>query len=198
MITKANGAAAETGTRERDLITRVQAGDREAFGALYTEYHQTVFVHVLSRVSWNRSLAEDLTADVFLRALAKIGAFTYVGTSLGAWLCTIARNRVADHFKAAPTRRLSYTGDMASVADAWCSPAATTEDTVLTSLSDQDLYRALARLLPRQRRVLELRYLQGLSVGEAATALEVKEGAVKTLTYRAIANLRQAYQGVAA
>src|SRR5206468_11851041 len=80
------------------LVERAQAGEAEAFGLIYDRYFDTVFRFVYFRVG-NRQLAEDLTADTFLRALKRIGSFTWQGPDLGVWLVTIARNLVADHFK---------------------------------------------------------------------------------------------------
>src|SRR4029450_9068296 len=60
----------------------------------------------------NRQLAEDLTADTFLRALKRIGSFTWQGRDPGAWLVTIARNLVADHFKSGRYRLEVTTGDV--------------------------------------------------------------------------------------
>lgn len=76
------------------LVERAQAGEAEAFGLIYDRYVDTVFRFVYFRVG-NRQLAEDLTSDTFLRALKRIGSFTWQGRDLGAWLVTIARNLVA-------------------------------------------------------------------------------------------------------
>jgi RNA polymerase sigma-70 factor (ECF subfamily) len=70
-----------------------------------------VFRFVYFRVG-NRQLAEDLTSDTFLRALKRIGSFTWQGRDLGAWLVTIARNLVADHFKSGRYRLEVTTGDV--------------------------------------------------------------------------------------
>jgi RNA polymerase sigma-70 factor (ECF subfamily) len=93
------------------LVERAQAGEAEAFGLLYDRYFDTVFRFVYFRVG-NRQLAEDLTSDTFLRALKRIGSFTWQGRDLGAWLVTIARNLVADHFKSGRYRLEITTGDV--------------------------------------------------------------------------------------
>ena len=93
------------------LVERAQAGESEAFGLIYDRYVDTVFRFVYFRVG-NRQLAEDLTSDTFLRALKRIGSFTWQGRDLGAWLVTIARNLVADHFKSGRYRLEVTTGDV--------------------------------------------------------------------------------------
>src|SRR6185436_8708591 len=74
-----------------DLVARVQAGDTSAFDGIYRRYYDPVFRFIWFRVT-SRAVAEDLTSEVFLRALKRIGSFTWQGRDLGAWLITIARN----------------------------------------------------------------------------------------------------------
>lgn len=179
--------------REPALITRAQQGDPEAFGELYRMYHGTVATFIGLRVRSNPTLAEDLTADVFMKAWAKIGTFRWTGTSICAWLYTIARNVVADHFKVAETRRLTFVDQLTHAWDPWVSPVATAEDTVLSTLATADLHHALSGINPRQQAVIRLRFLRGLSVKETARTMGTTDGAVKTLQWRALDSLRRAY-----
>src|SRR5262249_44589004 len=93
------------------LVERAQAGDADAFGLIYDRYMDTVFRFIYFRAG-SRPLPEALTADTFLRALKRIGSFTWQGRDLGAWLVTIARNLVADHFKSGRYRLEVTTGDV--------------------------------------------------------------------------------------
>jgi RNA polymerase sigma-70 factor (ECF subfamily) len=166
------------------LVERAQAGDGEAFGLIYDRYLDTVFRFIYFRVG-NRPLAEDLTADTFLRALKRIGSFTWQGRDLGAWLVTIARNLVADHFKSSRFRLEVTTGEMLDANEVERSP----EDSVLESLSNAALLDAVRRLNPQQQECVTLRFLQGLSVAETARVMGKNEGAIKTLQYRAVRTL---------
>ncbi|MGH3423136.1 MAG: sigma-70 family RNA polymerase sigma factor, partial [Nocardioidaceae bacterium] len=85
------------------LVDLACKGDAEAFGQLYDHYLPGVFRFVYYRVS-SRTLAEDLTSETFTRALRSIGKFRWQGKDFGAWLTTIARNLVADHFKSSRQR----------------------------------------------------------------------------------------------
>ena len=80
------------------LVRQAQEGSADAFGELYRIYCDTVFRYIYYRVS-TRALAEDLTSETFVRALRRITTFSWQGRDFGAWLVTIARNLVADHFK---------------------------------------------------------------------------------------------------
>ena len=80
------------------LVLRARDGDAEAFGSLYDHYVELVYRYVYYRVGTHQ-LAEDITSETFLRALRRICDFHWQGKDFGAWLVTIARNLVADHFK---------------------------------------------------------------------------------------------------
>lgn len=193
MISHAQAVSGGLTTREPALITRAQQGDPEAFGELYRMYHGVVAAFIGLRVRSNPTLAEDLTADVFMKAWAKIGTFRWTGTSIRAWLCTIARNVVADHFKVAATRRLTFVDQITHAWDAWVTPVSTAEDTVLSTLAAADLHHALSGITPRQQVVIRLRFLRELSVSETARTMGTTDAAVKTLQWRALDSLRRAY-----
>ncbi len=114
-----------------------------------------------------------------------IGTFTWQGRDFGAWLVTIARNLVADHFKSSRFRLEVTTGEMLDSNECERSP----EDSVLESLSNAALLEAVHRLNPQQRECVRLRFLQGLSVAETARIMGKNEGAIKTLQYRAVRTL---------
>ncbi|MFI6446268.1 ECF subfamily RNA polymerase sigma factor, BldN family [Kitasatospora sp. NPDC050543] len=167
-----------------ELVERAQAGESEAFGGLYDHYADTVYRYIYYRVG-SRAAAEDLTSETFLRALRRIGTFTWQGRDFGAWLVTIARNLVADHFKSSRFRLEVTTGEMLDSNECERSP----EDSVLESLSNAALLEAVRRLNPQQQECVTLRFLQGLSVAETARIMGKNEGAIKTLQYRAVRTL---------
>lgn len=167
-----------------ELVERAQAGESDAFGSLYDHYADTVYRYIYYRVG-SRATAEDLTSETFLRALRRIGTFTWQGRDFGAWLVTIARNLVADHFKSSRFRLEVTTGEMLDSNECERSP----EDSVLESLSNAALLDAVRRLNPQQQECVTLRFLQGLSVAETARIMGKNEGAIKTLQYRAVRTL---------
>jgi RNA polymerase sigma-70 factor (ECF subfamily) len=166
------------------LVEKAQDGDSDSFGQLYDHYSDTVYRYIYYRVG-SKATAEDLTSETFLRALRRIGTFTWQGRDFGAWLVTIARNLVADHFKSSRFRLEVTTGEMLDSNECERSP----EDSVLESLSNAALLDAVHRLNPQQRECVRLRFLQGLSVAETARIMGKNEGAIKTLQYRAVRTL---------
>ncbi|TDB79733.1 ECF subfamily RNA polymerase sigma factor, BldN family [Micromonospora sp. KC721] len=167
------------------LVERSQAGDAEAFGLIYDRYVDTVFRFVYFRVG-NRQLAEDLTSDTFLRALKRIGSFTWQGRDLGAWLVTIARNLVADHFKSGRYRLEVTTGDVLDADREDRGPEGSPEAAVVEHITNVALLTAVKQLNPEQQECIVLRFLQGFSVAETARAMGKNEGAIKALQYRAV------------
>jgi RNA polymerase sigma-70 factor, ECF subfamily len=167
------------------LVERAQAGEAEAFGLIYDRYVDTVFRFIYFRVG-NRQLAEDLTADTFLRALKRIGSFTWQGRDLGAWLVTIARNLVADHFKSGRYRLEVTTGDVLDADREDRGPEGSPEAAVVDHITNVALLGAVKQLNPEQQECIVLRFLQGFSVAETAQAMGKNEGAIKALQYRAV------------
>ena len=167
------------------LVERAQAGESAAFGLIYDRYVDTVFRFVYFRVG-NRQLAEDLTSDTFLRALKRIGSFTWQGRDLGAWLVTIARNLVADHFKSGRYRLEVTTGDVLDADREDRGPEGSPESAVVDHITNVALLTAVKQLNPEQQECIVLRFLQGFSVAETAQTMGKNEGAIKALQYRAV------------
>ncbi len=166
------------------IVTRAQEGDPEAFGELYDLYVDTVFRYIHFRAG-SRSQAEDLTSETFVRALRRIGSVTWQGRDFGAWLITIARNLIADHYKSARYRLEISTADMLDADRAEEGP----ENDVLDAMNSATLMDAVKQLKPEQQECIALRFLQGFSVTETAQAMGKNEGAIKALQYRAVRTL---------
>ena len=171
-------------TRITALVNLAREGDAEAFGMLYDHYHPSVYRFIYYRVG-SPSLAEDLLSETFFRALRSMANFQWQGKDFGAWLMTIARNLVVDHYKAGRTRLESATDDFTDHEGVSASP----EDEVLTGLTNALLRQALARLPEEQQTCLVMRFLNESSIAETALALGRTEGAVKQLQLRAVRNL---------
>ena len=166
------------------LVELARNGDKDAFGQLYDHYQPSVYRFLYYRVG-SMTLAEDLAAETFFRALRSMHSFRWQGKDFGAWLMTIARNLTADHFKAGRTRLEQTTEDMQTLDSTSDSP----EIEVLSSLTNESLLRALGELPTEQRECLIMRFLQGLSIAETAEILGRSSGAVKQLQLRGVRNL---------
>ncbi|HEY7222710.1 MAG TPA: sigma-70 family RNA polymerase sigma factor [Micromonosporaceae bacterium] len=173
-----------------ELVERAQDGDTDAFGQIYHRYLDTVHRFIYFRVG-NRQLAEDLTAETFLRALKRIGSVTWQGRDLGAWLVTIARNLVADYFKSGRHRFELPTSDVLDADAEERGPEGSPEAAVVDHITNVALLTAVRQLNREQRECIILRFLQGFSVAETAQAMGKNEGAIKALQYRAVRALHR-------
>jgi RNA polymerase sigma-70 factor (ECF subfamily) len=171
----------ETPEDDRLLIEAAQA-DPARFVEIYERYVDRIYTFV-SRRSENRVTAEDITSQVFERALASLNRFEWRGLPVSAWLFRIAANALADHW-----RERSRHAD---------PPAAELPDP--RALEDIErriaLYQEVERLPDLQRRVIQMRFVEEKSICEVATALNRSEGAVKQLQLRALENLRKSMGG---
>ncbi|MEU7002826.1 sigma-70 family RNA polymerase sigma factor [Nonomuraea sp. NPDC046570] len=172
----------------RTLVLRAKTGDSDAFGTLYDRYLDLVYRYIYYRVG-SHPLAEDLTSETFLRALRRISDFTWQGRDFGAWLVTIARNLVTDHFKSGRYRLEVTTGE---VLDVPVDGASIPENAVVTAIINDRVLRAVRDLNPEQQECVVLRFLHGLSLAETALIMGKKSGAIKALQFRAVKALARA------
>src|SRR5687768_4870643 len=84
---------------ERDLVDRAQAGDVAAMRELYERYAAAVHRFAIVPLVHDRTLAEDLLADTFVRAMEHIGRFRWQGKGVLPWLIRIAKNLALDHLR---------------------------------------------------------------------------------------------------
>jgi len=173
--------SAARGFDEAELVRRAQQGDARAFGSLHVQPVDRVYAYIAHRVG-NRADAEDLTEEVFLKALINLNRFRWRG-SLLPWLLTIARNLVADHW-----RRRHREGE-------WPAAPSTATDS-LTEVVERrwqraQLRAATAELTELQQQVIALRFAAGLSIAETAQVMGRSENAVKNLQHKAVAALRR-------
>ena len=159
---------------ERTLVEAAQV-DPARFLDLYDRYFHRVHAYVVRRTR-NRAEAEDVTSDVFHRALANLKQFEWRGVPFVAWLYRIAANELADR----RTQAARESGEPPADVEA---PDQGVERRAM-------LFEAVERLPDDQRRVIEMRFGEGRSILDVAGAMGRSEGAIKQLQRRALENLR--------
>jgi RNA polymerase sigma-70 factor, ECF subfamily len=163
---------------ERKLVEAAQA-DPERFLDLYDRHFHRVWAYVIRRAR-NRAEAEDVTSEVFRRALEKLGNYEWRGVPFLAWLLRIAANIQADRWQ----RAGKESGD--------APPESAVPEPDLERRAM--LFQLVDRLPEIQRRVIELRYIEEQSLIEIAAALGKTEGAIKQLQRRALEHLREEWE----
>jgi RNA polymerase sigma-70 factor (ECF subfamily) len=170
---------------EQELIARAVDGDETAVIALYHQHKSAIYTYLHYRVGCDRTLAEDLTADVFERMVLHLPSFVVEKRPLRAWLYTIARNRLTDY------RRVQGKTEWLALDEQVPSAAASMDEHTQQKLESDQVAAALGHLTDEQREVVLLRFMEEYSVAETAAVMGKNEGAVKTLTRRALAALRR-------
>src|SRR5688572_20110926 len=179
---------------ERRLIEAAQQ-DRARFVEIYEKYFELVYAYTARR-TLNRDEAEDLTAEVFRKALENLPRFKWTGAPFGAWLLRISFNLIADRAK-----RAAREGDNSprvskgtnTPRDA--SSAAQQQSVVEDAERSARLFRFVDDLADDQRRVVIMRFAEEKSIRNIAGELGRSEGAVKQLQFRALQNLRAKLAG---
>lgn len=174
---------------ERLLIEAAQQ-DPARFADIYERYFRLVYAYVARRAR-DRARAEDLTSEVFHKALANLPRFKWTGAPFGAWLLRIAANVIVDR-----ANRDSREVSPADSADP--KPVKEGQQLALEEAERRArLFELVDQLGEDQRRVIVMRFAEEKSIREIAAALARSEGAVKQLQFRALENLRRAIEPAA-
>jgi RNA polymerase sigma-70 factor, ECF subfamily len=161
---------------DRELIVRARRGDRNAFGELVTCYQTGVF-NVCYRLLHERSEAEDLAQETFMRAYDRLPMFD-LDREFGPWIRRIAANLCLNALEA---RKVTAQLDEERDADDGQRP----ERQVEVRERSAQIRDALLSLPPHYRVVIELRHYQELSYDEIASELKIPLSDVKSHLFRA-------------
>ena len=174
---------------EEALLASAAAFDETALGELYDRYESRIYSYIFRRTG-DATLAEDLTAQVFLKMLEAIRGSKAWHSSFSGWLYRIAHNAVIDYYRQRDRQQLVQLEDAVSVVASDHNPVVIAE----TNMDANRLRAAIARLTEEQADVIGLRFLEGYSISEVAIMMDKTEGSIKALQYRAVATLRQLLQ----
>ncbi len=170
--------------RELELLRAARAGDEQALGELCRLCWRPVY-RSLARYTSDPAEAEDMTQEVFLRALRSLPRFEDRGLPFTVYLLRIAANLARDRWRSLPARPM-VTADVPEGS----VPAEAAEEVAVENERRRALISALDRLSPDHRAVLRMRILEGRSAREVAALTHRNEPAVRQLQVRALAALR--------
>ena len=168
------------------------------FEKFYNTHFDKIYRFVFFRVRGNKELAEDLTSEIFIKALKNFNAYEEE-KSKSAWIFTIARNHLANHFR--------DTGKRVEISleaiDGETHIEIESQEEIKTNLladgfeqlakkdAERELLQALNKLSADARQLVTLKYLSGYSYKEIGEMLEMSEGAAKVAAYRAMKELKK-------
>lgn len=164
----------------------IQAAQKDpvAFRPLYNRYFEPVYRFIYRRTG-DKVLADDLCSQVFLKAIQRLGKYTFKGVPFSAWLYRIAGNEIAQHFRNSARNRV-----------------VSIEDDGLTHLVDEVdeddlgpfrdvLIESLDEIREQDLEIIELRYFEGRPFKEIADILNITESNAKIRTYRVLERLKK-------
>ncbi len=173
-----------------ELLEAARAGESAAYDRLYNLYADRVFRYLYARLG-QRELAEDLTADVFVRLLQNLPRFKVNSArpvaSFSAFVYRVAGNLLTDQYRKQKHRDHQDIDDQPNLADGRPEPFVQTA----ASENSHELMDAMRKLGAEQQAVLLYRFGEEFSVHEVAEIMGKTTGAIKALQHRAIANLRR-------
>jgi RNA polymerase sigma-70 factor, ECF subfamily len=172
--------------KEKKLVKKAQK-NKKHFEELYTHYYTKIRTYVYNKVS-NNGLADDLTSEVFERALESIDSFQWQGVSFGAWLYRIARNRVFDYYRSA--RRKKH-ADLREELKEDIPDEDSLEEKILHDDREMMLYTLIASLDNEDQFLLYYRYFEGMSIREISGEVDQTEANVATRLHRIRAKLKK-------
>jgi RNA polymerase sigma-70 factor (ECF subfamily) len=170
---------------EEYIVRQAIDGNQAAFAQIYDTYFDTIYRYVFFRVK-NQGEAEDLTQEVFIKALNGIGSYKVGKTPFASWLFRIAHNQVIDYVRKTGKQKMTALDEAYSIAG--------NEDPVTTiehKFELEELSIAIAELPPAQQEVISLRFIAGLPIADVARILGKSEGTVKALQFNATIALRK-------
>ncbi|HEV8047794.1 MAG TPA: sigma-70 family RNA polymerase sigma factor [Terriglobales bacterium] len=182
MVLRAPASKRSPEKAEERLLVEAAQKDPTRFADLYEINFERVYAFIAWRVA-DRDAAEDLTSEVFHKALANLRRFEWRGAPFAAWLLRIAANAIAD--KAQRGKKELAVDDPPEIAE---------DASVLADLEEVErlarLFRLVEQLPEDQRRVIAMRFAEEKSIHEIAERLGRTEGAVKQLQFRGLQTLR--------
>lgn len=158
------------------------------FDQWFREHRPTVYRYVRFRLA-TREAAEDVTSEVFIKALKALDRYDPTRASPQTWLLRIARNAVTDHLRSLK-RRSSLHVSLDRIPDL-VAEIPTQEERVLREERLSMILNANRRLKPADQEILSLRYGAELSNQEIAEALNISGNAVAVRVHRALARLKE-------
>jgi len=183
LIKRSSPAARPVTDQERVRELEAIFADTNAFRSWYEDAVVRVYRYLYPRCGGDVGLSEEITQETFIQAIKQTSSYGGRSSSV-TWLCTIARNKLADHY-----RRVDRDDRLRLrlvVGEIGMGPKA------YGAIEDREaLMFALRQLPSMQRAVIVLCYLDDLSVAEAALILERSESATESLLGRARARLRE-------
>lgn len=168
------------------LVERAKK-DPNAFGELYDRHFHQIYRFVYSRVR-EQATAEDVTSEVFIKALRGIGRYQDTGRPFSAWLYQIAVNAVNDRYRSArPVEDIDEQIGLTSGGPAL-------EEMALQNEEIRRVWAVVEKLPASQRTAMVLKFQEDMKIDDIAAVMGKSPGAVKLLLHRGVGKVRESLE----
>jgi RNA polymerase sigma-70 factor (ECF subfamily) len=175
----------KSGLEINQLVSKARQGDSKAFGQLYDNFAQRIFKYVRLKIQ-NREEAEDILQEVFVKAYRGLNSLNPENLNFNAWLYKVASNTVNDHF-----RKIYRAPEIVGIDEDFDTPDFNTPEKEITIKSDlETAQEAFTQLPVVYKQVLELRFLQDMSLTETAKILNKSNLSIRLIQYRALKRVK--------
>jgi RNA polymerase sigma factor (sigma-70 family) len=178
--------------QERELVERAK-NNTEAFGELYDQYYSQIFGYVLKRTA-SIEVAQDVTSEVFFKALKNLRQFRWRGVPFSSWLYRIATNEIANYF----TKSKPWQFSLEEVSNSISFSDPSTETELLQAEAELrrheeflTLQENISKLQLKYQEVIVLRFFEDKQLKEIGEILGKREGTIKSLLHRGLEKLRR-------
>jgi len=166
---------------ELALVARAKAGEKEAMGILWSSITPKLYGYLVN-VLREKSLAEDILQETWLKAISALPSFRPRGARFSAWLFAIAKNECRQYWRSHHQNIILEDGEEETIPDHAAAPAVMQEKLLLDNV--------LEKLSKTDREILRLRYISDLSFKEIARVLELSVIVARVRAHRALGRAR--------
>lgn len=168
--------------QQNDSVLIVKAKkNKKDYVSLYNKYSEKVFNYFWYRVGFNKSVAEDLTQDTFVRAFLSLDRYEDKGYSYGTYLTSIAHNLYVNYLKKPQTLEIEAAEEIPAEADMSLDRA----------FDAKLIWYAVQKMTSEQKNIVIMRYWLGMPIRQIASLIKKSDNAVKLILSRSRKILRQ-------
>lgn len=178
--------------KERELVSDLLQGSEEALREFYKTYSPRLSAFIRIKVSSSED-AEEILQDTLLSALDSLALFSE-RASFFSWLCSIARHEIADYYRKQKIKSIVFS--RLPFIEGFVSRALEPDAAMMRREYERRVKQTLELILPHYREILELKYMDGLSVREIAGKLGMSFKACESALTRARRAFEVAYEEI--
>jgi RNA polymerase sigma-70 factor (ECF subfamily) len=181
----------QTVRRTRDiaqLINEAANGNVEAFGEIYDIYLNRIYRYAFYHVKV-KTLAEDLTEEIFMKVWKAIGTYKGDGPAFQTWVYRIAHNHITDFFRS--NNKIAQLETEMSTKSYYFNDTNNPQELAEKHLMYEEILEQISLLPVNQRQIMVLKFVEGMENQEIEKITGKKQGAIRIMQMRALNTLNK-------